>query len=140
VNYARQTELTPRNQSRATAALGAAGFRVGTFVSLSGPGVRATASSAIQLGSPAKAASVLAYQLRWVSSLSPNTSANVLPLASFPQGRLVRLVARKSPQRGWAVVFVRGAAIYTVATVASPDVSQATTIALARKVLARAGG
>jgi hypothetical protein len=138
-NYVRQTEIRASSRSRATATLRAAGFRLGALVSLSGPGQRASQSTAIQLGSAAQAASVLTYQLRWVSSLDPNATTSVLPLASFPQGRLIRIVSRRSSTRGWGVVFTRGASVYTVVTAAKPDVSQATAIALARKVLARAG-
>jgi hypothetical protein len=114
---------------------------VGSHVVLSGPGNRATAASAIQLGSAAKSADVVAYQLRWVGSLSPDTSEQVTPLASLPQGKLVRLVSRRTAQRGWAVVFARGAGVYTAAVVEGKgNVSRDEAIALARKMFARAGG
>jgi hypothetical protein len=141
--FVRQTAsaLTAGAQARAKATLRAAGFRVGSHVSLSGPGARGTASSAIQLGSAAKAADVVAYQLRWVGSLSADTSEQVTPLPSLPQGKLVRIVSRNTTQRGWAVVFARGAGVYTVAVVEGKgNVSKDEVIALARKLLARAGG
>jgi hypothetical protein len=140
--FVRQTSsaLTAGARARATSALQAAGFRVGTHVSLFGPGQRATASTAIQLASAAKTPAVVTYQLRWVGQLSPDTSEQVTPLPSLPQGKLVRLTSRRTTTSGWAVVFARGAGVYTVAAVEQKgNVSKDAVIALARKMLARAG-
>ena len=140
VAYVRDTESAlSRARARATATLLAAGFRVGAHVTLAGPGLRGTATSAIQLASSAKTPDIVAYQLRWVGSLSQDTSEQVTPLPSFPQGKLVRLVSQKTSQRGWAVVFAQGAGVYTVAVVdGKGNVTKESVITLARKVLARA--
>jgi hypothetical protein len=140
--YVKQTEsaLTAGAEAKAKAALRAAGFRIGTHVALVGPGNRATAASAIQLASAGKTADIVAYQIRWAGSLSPDTTEQTTPLPSLPQGKLIRLVSRKTTQRGWAVIFVRGAGVYTVAVVeAKGNVSKDEAISLARKMYARAG-